>query len=94
MRECLPIIRVVRRQNSHEFCYGRSAFERSCAQREAISGLLSVALVTWLIRTPLDGDPDAPQRRFADLPATEKTPEEIASDASRWAQLRSNTERP
>ena len=60
----------------------------------AISGLLSVALVTWLIRTPLDGDPDAPQRRFADLPATEKTPEEIASDASRWAQLRSNAERP
>ncbi len=57
----------------------------------AISGLLSVGLVSWLIKTPSDADTDGSQRRFADLPATEKTPEEIASDASRWAQLRSNT---
>ena len=60
----------------------------------AISGLLSVALVTWLIRTPMDGDSEAPQRRFSDLSATEKSAEEIASDESRWDQLRSNTERP
>ena len=61
----------------------------------AIAGLLSVGLVAWLIRTPLDVDTDGlQQRRFSDLPATEKTPEEIASDESRWAQLRSNAERP
>jgi sodium transport system permease protein len=60
----------------------------------AISGLLSVGLVTWLIRTPIDGDSHAPQRRFADLTAIEKTPEEIASDETRWALLRSNIERP
>ncbi len=57
----------------------------------AISGLLSVGLVTWLIRTPMDGDPDAAQRRSADLPADGPTPAELASDESRWAQLRANT---
>ena len=57
----------------------------------AISGVLSVILVTWLIRTPMDGDTDGPQRRFSDLPAGESEAQQLVEDQARWEQMRSST---
>jgi len=63
----------------------------------AISGLLSVGLITWLIKAPLDVDPESPQRRFSDLPTGADHPPTLSSDDSRWAKMRANAaqgERP
>jgi len=63
----------------------------------AISGLLSVGLITWLIKAPLDVDPESPQRRFSDLPTGADHPSTLSSDDSRWAKMRANAaqgERP
>lgn len=54
----------------------------------AISGLLSVGLVTWLIKNPMDGSAEGPQRRFSDLDA-EAQKADVADDRDRWDQLRS-----
>jgi hypothetical protein len=54
----------------------------------AISGLLSVGLVTWLIKNPMDGSSEGPQRRFSDLDA-EIQKSEATDDRDRWDQLRS-----
>ncbi len=56
----------------------------------AISGVLSVVLVTWLIRTPMDGETDGPQRRFSDLPAGESEAQQLVEDQARWEQMRSS----
>lgn len=56
----------------------------------AISGVLSVVLVTWLIRTPGDGGTDGPQRRFSDLPAGESEAEQLVEDQARWEQMRAS----
>jgi sodium transport system permease protein len=53
----------------------------------AISGLLSVGLVTWLIKSPMDGSSEGPQRRFSDLDA-EATATQEAEDQTRWDHLR------
>lgn len=53
----------------------------------AISGLVSVGLITWLIKSPMDGSPDGPQRRFSDMEA-EAAPNVDDSDRDRWKQLR------
>lgn len=55
----------------------------------AISGLLSVGLVTWLIKNPMDGSSEGPQRRFSDLDA-EIQKAEATDDRDRWDQLRSS----
>ena len=56
----------------------------------AISGLLSVGLITWLIKAPLECDLEGQQRRFSDLPVSASETFESNVDESRWAQMRSN----
>ncbi len=58
----------------------------------AISGVLSVVLVTWLIRSPLESDTDGLQRRFSDLPAGSESGvlDAALDENSRWAQVRAN----
>lgn len=58
----------------------------------AISGLLSVGLVTWLIKNPMDGSSEGPQRRFSDMDA-EIQKAEATDDRDRWDQLRSTLQR-
>lgn len=58
----------------------------------AISGVLSVVLVTWLIRSPMDGETDGPQRRFSDLSAGESEAEQRVEDQARWEQMRSSSQ--
>ncbi len=55
----------------------------------AISGVLSVVLLTWLVKTPPDADPENPQRRFADLPASKDAAPQPVDDA-RWDEMRRN----
>ena len=56
----------------------------------AISGLLSIGLITWLVRSPVDADPDSPQRRFSDLPPTSPEGFTLPENDPRWEQMRVN----
>lgn len=56
----------------------------------AISGLLSVALVTWLIKAPQESDADGLPQRFSDLRGGVSDVRESSEDDSRWAQVRAN----
>jgi len=63
----------------------------------AISGMLSVGLITWLIKAPMDADPEGPHRRFSDLPTSDRDASAFSPDDPRWALMRSKTaddERP
>lgn len=56
----------------------------------AISGLLSIGLITWLIRSPVDADPEGPQRRFSDLPPSSSESFTLPENDPRWEQMRAN----
>ena len=60
----------------------------------AISGLVSVGLITWLIKAPLESDLEGQQRRFSDLPVGVSEALESNVDESRWAHMRSNAIHP
>lgn len=61
----------------------------------AISGLMSVGLITWLIQAPIDADASGQQRRFSDLPPNDQSVLPPLIDAARWDQLRaSSTDHP
>ena len=59
----------------------------------AISGLLSVGLITWLVRAPIDSDPEGPQRRFSDLPPMNSDTLTLPENDPRWDQMRANAAR-
>jgi sodium transport system permease protein len=59
----------------------------------AISGLLSLGLITWLVRAPIDADPEGPQRRFSDLPPMNSDTLTLPENDPRWDQMRANAAR-
>ena len=56
----------------------------------AVSGVLSVVLISWLVKTPPDSDVEGPHRRFADLPPVEGDSTALPLDDARWEEMRRN----